>query len=182
VEKDAASVFNNAFSGSFLGYDSKALCADDHPRSESDSTSVDNNATLALTADNLETVRQQANALVDDKGELFSGNWDLLIVPDELRRTAHEITMSELDPDSAENANNMFTNMRYIAWNRLTDANAWFLVDSEAMNRYLKWYWRVRPEFGAVEDFDTFLRKYRGYMRYSYGWSEFRWIVGSNPS
>ena len=34
--KDAASVFNNATSASFVGYDVKALAANDHPRSKAD--------------------------------------------------------------------------------------------------------------------------------------------------
>ena len=29
------------------------------------------------------------------------------------------------------------------------------------------------------EDFDTFVAKYRGYMRYSYGFSDWRGMVGS---
>lgn len=177
VEKDAASLFNNAFST--LGYDGKALCADDHPRSESDSTNVDNKLALALTADNLNTAWVQFQSLVDDRGELISANPDLLIVPPNLMRTAHELTRSALDPESAENAVNPYAGLQYMVWNRLTDTTAWFLVDSTMMRRYLKWYWRVRPEFKGEQDFDTYIRKYAGYMRYSFGWSDFRWVIGS---
>lgn len=177
IEKDAAATFVNAFSTA--GYDGKSLCADDHPRSSGDTTAVDNKAVLALTTDNLETVRRQANAMVDDRGELINGKFDLLLVPDQLTKTAHEITMSERRPEDAENASNFFKGLQYKSWIRLTDPTAWFLIDSTKMKRYLKWYWRVRPEFAAVEDFDTMQRKYRGYMRYSRGWSDFRWIVGS---
>lgn len=179
VEKDAASTFNNAFSGSYLGYDSKALCADDHPRSEADSTSVDNKATLALTAANFNTVWEQSQALVDDRGELIGVNPDLLLVPPGLMKEAHEITRSPLDPASAENAANPYAGIQYMVWNRLTDSTAWFLIDSMMMRRYLKWYWRVTPEFKGEVDFDTYIRKYAGYMRYSFGWSDFRWVVGS---
>ena len=31
----------------------------------------------------------------------------------------------------------------------------------------LNFFWRIRPEFKWQEDFDTFVAKYRGYMRYS---------------
>jgi phage major head subunit gpT-like protein len=182
IETDAASVFNNAFSSSYTGYDAKALCADDHPRSESDSTSVDNKAALSLTPANLDTVRIQGEALVDDRGDLIGWSGDLLLVPSALKKTAHEITQSELLANSAENNANFFRGLQYKAWNRLTDTNAWFLIDSRMMKRYLKWYWRRRPDFKATEDFDTELRKYAGFMRYSYGWSDFRWLVGSNPS
>ena len=180
-EKDAASVFNNAFSTT--GYDSKALCEDDHPRSSSDSTAVDNEATLALSKANLDTVRQQLRAMVDSEGELVSVSPDTLLVPGELEMTAFELVRSQRDPETAENAANMFYGgLRLVVWDYLSDANAWFLIDSVLAKRYLKWYDRVATEFGAMEDFDTMQRKYRGYMRYSYGWSDFRWLVGSNPS
>lgn len=179
IETDAASVFNNAFSSSYTGYDAKALCADDHPRSETDSTSVDNKAVLALSPANLDTVWQQGCALVDDRGDLIGWNGDLLLVPYGLRKTAHEITQSERLANSAENNANVFRGLQYVVWNRLTDSTAWFLIDSKLMKRRLKWYWRRRPDFKATDDFDTELRKYAGFMRYSYGWSDFRWVIGS---
>lgn len=181
-EKDAASVFNNAFSASYLGYDSKALCADDHPRSRTDSTSVDNKLTLALTADNLETAVQTMSALKDDKGEEISIMPDTLIVPRALAKTGRELTGSTLNPETGNNAINVHNGMKLVVWEFLTDSNAWFVTDSTMAKRYLKWYDRIGVEFLATDDFDTLIRKYRGYMRYSYGWSDFRWVIGSNPS
>jgi hypothetical protein len=181
--KDAASVFNNAFSASYLGYDGKALCANDHPRSRTDSTAVDNLATLALTAANLETVVVQHQSLKDDLGEEIVIMPDTLIVPRALRKDALEIVGSQLDPASANNAINIQAGVwRVVVDPYLTDANAWFIVDSAMANRYLKWYDRITPEFTGTQDFDTMIWKYRGYMRYGYGWSDFRWICGSNPS
>lgn len=182
IETDAASVFNNAFSSSYTGYDAKALCADDHPRSESDSTSVDNKAALALSVANLDTVRQQGQALVDDRGDLIGWNGNLLLVPSALMKTAHEVTGGPYQSGSAEFNANPYSGLAYKVWPRLTDSNAWFLIDTTLMKRYLKWYWRRRPDFKATNDFDTEIRKYAGFMRYSYGWSDFRWLVGSNPS
>lgn len=182
IRKDAASVFNNAFSSSYLGYDSKALCADDHPRSRTDSTAVDNKATLALTSENLETVVVQMQGLKDDIGEEITIMPDTLVVPRALRKIAIEIVGSELAPENANNAINVHQGMRLIVDPYLTDTNAWFVVDSMMARRYLKWYNRVAPEFAAEDNFDTLIRKYRGYMRYSYGWSDFRWVAGSNPS
>lgn len=181
-EKDAASVFNNAFSSSYLGYDSKALCANDHPQSQTDSTSVDNNLTLALTADNLETAILQMQDFGDDKGEEITIMPDTLLVPRALRKTALEIAGSPLKPNSMDNNINVHAGMNVIVWDYLTDTNAWFVVDSVMAKRYLKWYDRVTPEFAAEDSFDTLIRKFRGYMRYSYGWSDFRWVIGSNPS
>ena len=107
---------------------------------------------------------------------------DVLVVPRALRKTELEIVGSEKQPENANNAINVHAGMSVIVDPYLTDTNAWFVVDSTMARRYLKWYDRVMPEFAATGDFDTLIRKYRGYMRYSYGWSDFRWVIGSNPS
>lgn len=187
--KDAASVFNNAFSTSYNGFDSKPLCEDDHPRSRTDSTAVDNELTLALNSSNLETAVLQMQGFKDELGEEITIMPDTLVVPRALRKTAIEILASEKVPENANNTANV-QNSRYAfqgGWNLivdpyLSDTNAWFVVDSTMARRYLKWYDRIMPEFAAEGDFDTLVRKFRMYMRYSYGWSNFRWIIGSNPS
>lgn len=181
-EKDAAAVFNNAFSASYLGYDSKALCANDHPRSSTDSTAVDNYLTLALNAANLETAVITMQAFGDDQGEEISIMPDTLIVPRALAKTARELVGSPLNPETGNNAINVHAGMNLVVWEYLTDTNAWFVIDSTMAKRYLKWYDRINPQFAAEDSFDTLIRKYRGRMRYSTGWSDFRWIIGSNPS
>lgn len=181
MEKDAASVFNNAFAN-VLGYDGKTLCANDHPRSRTNSTAIDNYLTLALTSDNLETAITTMQGFGDDRGEEISIMPDTLVVPRLLAKTARELIGSPLNPESANNAINVHTDMQLIVWPYLTDSNAWFVIDSTMAKRYLKWYQRIPTEFAATDDFDTLLRKYRGYTRYSFGWSDFRWVIGSNPS
>ena len=54
---------------------------------------------------------------------------------------------------------------------------AWFLQDGS--RHELNFFWRVRPEFKWDEEFDTFVAKYRGYMRYSFGVSDWRGLIGS---
>jgi phage major head subunit gpT-like protein len=178
-EKDAASVFNNAFSG-VTGYDAKTLCANDHPRSKTDSTSVDNLATLALNSDNLQAAIDQLEGLGDDRGEEINTVADLLIVPRALRKTAFELVESELTPENANNAANIHMGMKTLVWPRLTNSSAWFVCDSVQMKRWLKWYDRIPVEFASDDDFNTLIRRFRGYMRYSFGWSDFRFVVGSS--
>jgi hypothetical protein len=180
--KDAASVFNNAFSTSFNGYDAVPLCEDTHPRSRTDSTAVDNELTLTLSTDNLETAITTMQGFGDDLGEEITIMPNVLVVPRNLRKTALEIAGSENQPENANNAINVHQGISVLVDPYLTDSNAWFVVDTSMSRRYLKWFNRVMPEFKAADDFDTFVRKYAGYMRYSYGWSDFRWIIGSNPS
>src|SRR5574342_351895 len=169
-EKDAASVFNNAFA-TVLGYDAKTLCADDHPRSKTDSTAVDNKLALTLTSANLETAITTMQAFGDDRGEEITIMPDTLLVPRALRKTALEIAGSPQQPESANNNINVHFGMNVIVWEYLTDTNAWFVIDSVMAKRYLKWYDRITPDFAADDNFDNLLRKYRGRMRYSFGWS-----------
>lgn len=183
VQKDQASVLNNAFTaGATAGYDSVALCSASHPRSQSDSTTVSNTNTLPLNHDNLETAIITHQALGDDRGEEISIMPNLLVVPRALRKTALELTESELTPESGENAINVHMGLQTMTWEFLTDTNAWFLIDTAMAKRAMKWYWRKRPAFDAEDDFDKDARKFRGLMRYSFGWSDWRWIYGSNPS
>jgi phage major head subunit gpT-like protein len=179
-EKDMASVLNLAFSGA-TGYDGKTLCASDHPRSKTDSTAVSNTATLALNVENLNTVMTLHRNIGDDLGEQITVMPTLLVVPEGLRKTGTEITGSVLTPENANNAVNVFNGMQTLVWPYLTDQDAWFIVDVAMARRYLKWYDRIPVEFAAEQSFDTMQRKYRGYMRYAFGWSDFRWVYGSNP-
>lgn len=179
--KDAASVFNNADSSSYLGFDGKALAADDHPRSRTDSTSVDNKLALALTSSNLETAVTTMQAFKDDLGEEITIIPDTLIVPRALRKTAIEITASPLVPENANNA----VNVQAGAWQVVVDpylssSTKWWIADSTMARRYLKWYDRVPPEFAGTQDWSTMMWQYRGYARYGYGWSGFRWLLQGN--
>jgi phage major head subunit gpT-like protein len=190
-EEHAASVFNNAFSTSYNGYDGQPLCDDDHDYSpQKTSSHIDNELVLALSYDNVVTARQTMRAFVDDEGKLISVNPNLLLVPPELENTANEIikTMrggNSQQPDTANYTANLLQDrgMNYIVWDYLTDSNAWFLIDTGLSKLYLNWFDRVPLELAMDPTSDFHLEaRWRGYMRYSYGWSDFRFIIGCNPS
>jgi len=185
-EKHAASVFNNAFSGSYLGGDSKALCASDHPYSPSNTTSIDNSGTSPLSYDAVVATREAMRAFVDDKGQLVPVNPNLILIPPELENTANLIvnTMrggNSQQPTTADYRANLVQDrgIGYVVWDYLTDANNWFLIDTQMAKLYLHWFDRVPLEFtmDPTSDF-TLAARFRGYMRYSYGWSDFRWVYG----
>ena len=180
VETDAASVFVNAFSTT--GYDGIALCGS-HPYSPTNASTQANNGTLALTRDNLITTRTAMREFKDDRSNGIYVMPDMLLVPIELEDTAFRLVQSAQLPGSADNdANFLRGRFQVVSWELLTDANAWFLIDSRMMKQYLLWFDRIALEFAAEKEFDTMLAKFRGYMRYSYGWSDWRWIYGQNPS
>ncbi len=194
IEQDAVNVFINGFTdsgtnrmgASVAGADGVGLLSTAHPNSPRDTgTTQANEGTLALSLANLDTTRQAMRNFTDDKGNLLGVNPDILLVPTELERTATQLISERAlyEPGSAQFDVNMFAGrLRPVVWNMLTDANAWFLIDSRIMKQHLIWQWRIRPEFAKAEDFDGIQAKYRGYMRYGIGWDAWTWIYGQNPS
>ena len=179
-EKAAASVFNNAFSSSYAGGDAVELCGA-HPYSPVNASTQANNGTSALTYDNVIATRKLMRAYTDDRAELVSVMPDTILVPPELENTAWEILESTNKPDTANNNGNYVRSngFRLIVWDYLTDANNWFMIDSGLASLYLNWFDRVPLEFTADPTSDyNLVAKYRGYMRYSYGWSDWRWVYG----
>jgi len=189
-EKAAASVFNNAMSGSYTGYDAVALCTASHDYSPSNGTHQSNLGATALSYDNLLSAREAMRAYVDDRGELISVNPTLLLVPPELEGTANEIIATMRGPNSQQPGTANYdanlaqdVGMRYVMWDYLTDSNRWFIIDTQLSKLYLNWFDRVPMEVALDPrgGFDLEAR-WRGYMRYSYGWSDYRFVYGSEAS
>jgi len=180
-EKHAASVFNNAFSTSYLGGDAKPLCETTHPPSPSRAE-----GSRPLSYDAVVETRRLMREFVDDVGELVPINPNLILIPAELEDEANKIvkTMRGPDsqqPDTADYAANLVQGrgISYLVWDYLTDANNWFLIDTQMAKLYLNWFDRVPLEFAMDPTSDFVLSaRFRGYMRYSYGWSDFRWVYG----
>ena len=182
-EKDAASVFNNAFSASYVGGDSVALCSASHPYSPSNATVQGNAGTTALSYDAVEATRKLMRAYKDDRGELVPISPDTLVVPPGLEETAWTVFNTVNKPGTGNNDGNFVRSKlnKVIVWDYLSDTNNWFMVDSMLAKMYLNWYDRVPMEFAMDPTSDFSLEaRFRGYMRYSYGWDDWRWIYGHN--
>lgn len=182
-EKHAASVFNNAFNTSvFTGGDTHALCANAHTHVGSDETQ-DNLYTSALSPTALATARLGMRSFMDETDNLINSMGDLLLVPPELEQTAYEIVNTDREVDSANNnANFLKGKFKVVVWDYLTDSDNWFLIDSKYSKLFLKWFDRIPTEFNKDKDFDTYISKWSVYQRYSYGFSDWKWILGSQVS
>jgi hypothetical protein len=95
---------------------------------------------------------------------------------------ATRILKSQLQNDTANNAINAMRSMGLFpdgakVNHYLTDTDAWF-VRTNAPNG-LKLFQRVAAEFAQDNDFDTSNLKYKGYERYSFGWTDWRGLYGS---
>jgi len=180
IEADAASVFVNAFSGSYAGYDSVALCGS-HPYSPTNAATQANAGTTALSRDALIATRTAMREFQDDRTEPIQVVPDMLLVPIELEDTAFRIVQSAQVAGGADNDMNFLRGrFQIVSWELLTNAKDWWLIDSRMMKQFLLWFARIPLEFAQEKEFDTMLAKFRAYMRYSYGWSDWRWIYGQD--
>jgi phage major head subunit gpT-like protein len=177
VETDASVVLNSGFDGVNRPiYDGKALFAADHVLKGGGTAS--NLATGALTDANLKLAIKQMHEIPDDVGNKINYVPNKLIVPRNLEYVAKELVQSNQKAGTANNDINTIKGaLEVVVYDYLTDSDAWFIMDSNVAE--LNFFWRVKPEFKHEEDFDTLEAKYRGYMRYSFGASDFRGIVGS---
>jgi hypothetical protein len=104
---------------------------------------------------------------------------DTLIVPVALEEVGWELIQSEKKVNTAENNPNIHQGKyKLIVWDYLTSDRNWFLCDSRFMKMFLTWFDRVPLEFKMEEDFDTLVAKFRAYMRFSMGWSDWVWLFG----
>ncbi len=139
--------------------------------------------TTALTATAVASARI---AMVDyrgDQAERISVMPDELLYPHNLYEEAFEILKAGGKLDTANNNPNVHQGVyKGIEWNYLTDTNNWFLMDASLRAQSLFWVDRMPLEFAMIEDFDTIVAKWRGYMRYSNAHIDWRFITGSNVS
>lgn len=181
-EKHAASIFNNAFNSGYKGGDGVALCGA-HPYSPTDSATQSNIGTSALDNTSIGTTLAAMRAYKGGIREHLTVQPDMLIIPPGLEKAAYVALNSMLLPDQPAPNNNInylkSQGITVVVWKYLEDANNWFMVDSRLMKQWLNWFDRVPIEFSLDprSDFELMLR-FRGYMRYSYGWDDWRWIYG----
>ena len=174
VEMDAVSLLENGFSNT--GYDKKPLFAKDHPLLSGGTCS--NLIEGELNVENLQKAIIAMRSIKDEAGKKVVYKADTLIVPPVLEFKAIELLNSINQADSElNNVNSLKGKLKIVVLDFLESDTAWFVMDSS--RHELNFFWRVRPEFKQAEDFDTLVAKYRGYMRYSYGYSDYRGIVGS---
>ncbi len=181
MEKQSASVFNNAFNSSvFAGGDGLSLCNSSHTFIGLGQTNS-NSGSTALSATAVEATRLLMRTFVDETGNLLISQADTLLVPPALEETAWEIVNASGKLDTADNNPN-FSKGKYkvISWDWLSDSNNWFMMDSKMMKMYLKWFQRIPTEFNKDKDFDTYLSKWSVYSRYSFGFSDWPWVYGQN--
>jgi phage major head subunit gpT-like protein len=175
VETIACDVLNNGFTTN--GYDGVPLFSDAHPLIKGGT--ADNLSDLTLTDEHLKTNIILFRTQPSEEGLKIQAKPDKLLIPPDLEFTAITILESKQKSGTPNNDINAIRGkLDLIILDYLTSATAWFLLDSTLHE--LTFFWRVKPEFKSEENFDTMVAKYRGYMRFSAGYSNWRGILGSD--
>ena len=180
-EKTAAGIFNSAFVGTG-GPDSLPLCSASHPLSPDDATTQSNAGSTAFSATAVEATRRLGYTSVkNDRGELLEVNFDTILCAVSNEEAAWELINSAGKTNMANNNRNFHEGRYKLAvWHRLTDANNWFMLDSNLNKKFLLWWDRVSGDFNYDRDFDTMVAKWSVYERYSAGHCGYQGIYGHN--
>lgn len=180
-ENVAANVYNRAFNTSYTGGDGKALLVTDHP-----SMAGNWSNTLAVAADlseaSLEDMCVQIMNATNSRGLKIGLMPRSLVIPTALAFEAQRILKSTGQSGTANNDINALRAMGVfpdgIKVNHyLTDPDAFFARTNAPQG--MKLFQRVAAEFAQDGDFDTGNLKYKGYERYSVGWTDPRALFGS---
>ena len=177
----AANVLNRAFNSSFLGGDDKELCATDHPtlsgtQKNELSTAADLNET------SLEQMLIDIADMKDERGMKIALRGMKMIIPVNLQFVAERLMKSAGRVGTADNDLNAVRSMGmvpqgYVVNNFLTDTDAFF-IKTDAPNG-LKMFTRAPIRTAMEGDFDTGNVSYKARERYSFGFSDWRGILGS---
>ena len=180
-EHDAAGLFNNCSSTSYLGGDGVPLTDASHPAGPNKTASTQaNEGTTALSAAAVAAARLLMMAFTDDVGEICGTIPDLLLVNPTLEDTAKVICQTPTKPGSADSDINPRQGLDYMVWPYITSTTWWALVDKTKMKQSLIWFDRVPVGINRKVQDETIWATWIARMRYSFGWRDWRWIYRGN--
>ena len=178
----AASILNNAFSGTYTYGDGVSLCSTAHPLTSGGTNSNRPSTGADLNETSLEAAVIQIAGWTDERGLLIAAKPRKLIVPPALMFVATRLLETELRTSTADNDINALKNNGsipegYRVNHYLTDTNAWFLMTD--VPNGLKHFVRTPIQNSMDADFDTGNARYKSRERYSFGASDPLGIFGS---
>jgi hypothetical protein len=179
-EVSLASVFNNAFSSSFTGWDSVELCGS---HTTTSGTTIDNDlGPSSLSFDTLWDMQKYfAYSIFDEAGLPVTDTPRLLQCHPALQDTVEKILTSPGEPDSGDrNANTLADKGITPLYNRLLSSQTAFFLHGAMMKEYLHFLQRIPVRVKWKDAFENIGRKCRTHQRFGYGFSDYRCIVG-NP-
>lgn len=176
-----ANVFNNGFSSSFVGGDSKEFFATDHP-TVNGTQSNELNPPADFSEAALEDLLIQIADADNSRGLPIALRATDILIPNNLMFEATRVLKSEQRSGTANNDTNAVRQMGLlgkmpIVNPYLTDTDAWFVrTNAPAGATYVN---REEVGFDQDNDFDTKNAKAAAYMRFSVGWTDWRGYFAS---
>ena len=176
----AASVLNNAFSTT--GGDGVSLINTSHPLGGG-GTLANRATTMAdLNETSLEDALINISTLTDDRGLNIALRGMKLIVPPQLQFVADRLLQTPGRVGTSDNDINSIKNQGmipdgYVVNHYLTDTDAFFLK-TDCPDGF-KYFERSPMQTALEGDFDTGNMRYKARERYSFGYSNFRAVYGS---
>jgi hypothetical protein len=182
-ELQAWSTFNNAFSSSYLGPDSVALCSTAHPLYKAGGTQSNDLTAADLDLLSLETALQTFYTLKRPSGEYVRIPAVNLIAYEANRWIAHALTKSPDDPTTSDRSVNPLLAARDgmpkpLITHFLTSNNAWF-ISAAPQDTGLVWFWRKKPYTKSWTDDDTEVGVVGMRYKKSHGWNNYMGLVGN---
>ena len=181
-EIKAANVLNNATSaGVYAGGDGVSLLSTSHP-----TTNGNQSNTLSTAADlsetSLESILIQIADMKDDRGLRIAAQGTMLVIPTAYTFTAERLLESQLRTGTADNDINAIRSGGYLpqgyhVMRRLTDSDAFFVTTDVPDG--LKMFQRSPMKKGMEGDFETGNVRYKVRERYSFGFTDWRGIFGT---
>ena len=178
-EIKAANVLNNATSTT--GGDGVSLLSTSHPTQNGNQSN-----TLATAADlsetSLESILINIADMKDDRGLRIAAQGTMLIIPTAYSFVAERLLESQLRTGTADNDINAIRNGGYLpqgyhVMRRLTDSDAFFIKTDVPDG--LKMFQRSPMKKGMEGDFETGNVRYKVRERYSFGFTDWRGIFGT---
>ena len=178
-EIKAANVLNEATSAN-IG-DGTTLLSTAHPTQNGNQSN-----TLATAADlsetSLESILIQIADMKDERGLRVAAQGTQLIIPTAYTFVAERLLESQLRTGTADNDINAIKSGGYLpkgyhVMRRLTDSDAFF-VQTDVPDG-LKMFQRSPMKKGMEGDFETGNVRYKVRERYSFGWTDWRGVFGS---
>ena len=181
-EIKAATILNNATTaGVYAGGDGVALLSTSYPTQSGNQSN-----TLATAADlsetSLESLLIQIADMKDERGLRIAAQGTMLIIPTAYTFTAERLLETQLRTGTADNDINAIRSGGYLPqgyhiMRRLTDSDQFFIKTDVPDG--LKMFQRSPLKKGVEGDFETGNVRYKVRERYSFGFTDWRGIFGT---
>lgn len=178
----AANVYNRAFNNSYTGGDGVSMVNAAHPNFAGGSQSNKPSTDAALSQASLEQACIDISKWTNDRGLRINIQPKALVIPTDLQFEAERILKTQYQVDSDyNNINPLYTQKKFpggiVVNHYLSSPTAWFIRTNVTG---LKHFERRSMQFAIDNDFETENAKFKATERYSFGWTDWRSIYGTD--